>query len=64
MKVCLMMLFKTSLTRFARRKKKECTESASIDWVDPFDFSAGHYGIDKESILNCDQPKIEDFYGK
>lgn len=57
-------MFDDALQNFANKiceaQRKECAESASIDWIDPFDFSAGHNGIDKKSILNADQPKIEE----
>lgn len=55
--------FEEALQNFTNKiceaQRKECAESASIVWIDVFDFSTG-YHIDENSILNAEQPKIED----
>lgn len=45
--------------KICEKQRMECAESASIVWIDVFNFSAG-YRIDVNSILNAEQPKIED----
>lgn len=46
--------------KICEKQRMECACSADIDWIDPFDYSAGHRGIDMKSILEANQPKIED----